>query len=583
MNSQTIRLFLFAGIVLVGTFLYNSWQHDSAAKKAISSHRTAESSEEASKSASSTSIPEIPEVSHTASKSEVSGVPSIKGKEETTPTGVPLDRQVKVKTDVLELTIDTLGGDITDLDLPKFTDERDPNQKGYQLMDTGSKYYYIAQSGLAGAEGPDIRGVGRGQFVSEKPIFEIAPGEDAMMVDLKLKNSASSANVEIIKRFIFQRSSYLIDVEYLIKNKGKTDYTANFYARLNRKPREEASSGLLGFGVQTFTGAALNTPDTPYKKFTFKEIGEKPFEQEVKGGWAAMVEHYFVSAWVPDNKEKLYQYQTKTLNDNIYSVGFVSPATVVKPGEEGKVGARLYAGPEVTDVLEKVSPGLELTVDYGILWPLCKPIFWLLKKLYLLTGNWGWSIVLITLIIKVLFYKLSASSYRSMGAMRKLQPKMQALKERHGDDKQKYSQSIMELYRKEKINPLGGCLPILVQIPVFIALYYVLLGSVELREAPFILWITDLSAKDPYYILPILMGISMLVQQKISPAPPDPMQAKVMMLMPIFFTVLFLNFPAGLVLYWFVNNVLSILQQWFITRNVERSSNREVNDTSGTK
>jgi len=571
MNSQSIRFILIAGIVLVGTFLFNSWQQDFASKnKAVSTVMTEGTSKE---------IPQIPETSATLQNKqaenqatqEIPKIGEIKGAngEELISAAIPQNRQVQVKTDVLVLTIDTLGGDIVELDLPKFTDERDPERKGYQLMDNSGKHYYVAQSGLAGDQGPDIRGVGRGKFTALKSTYEIAQGEDAITVDLKLVNSR---NVEIIKRFVFQRSSYLIDVEYIINNKGKTDYLANFYARLNRKPAPDSGGGFLGFGIQTFTGAAVNTIETPYKKFTFKDIEQKPFEQEVKGGWAAMVEHYFVSAWVPTN-ETLNNYQTKTLDKDIFSVGFVSPTTVIKPGEEGRVGARLYAGPEVTDILEKVAPGLELTVDYGILWPLCKPIFWLLKKLYLLTGNWGWSIVLITLIIKILFYHLSASSYRSMGAMRKLQPKMQALKERHADDKQKYSQSIMELYKKEKINPLGGCLPVVVQIPVFIALYYVLLGSVELREAPFILWITDLSAKDPYYVLPILMGITMLIQQKISPAPPDPMQAKVMMIMPIFFTVLFLNFPAGLVLYWFVNSVLSITQQWFITRSVERSPN----------
>ncbi|HQW58105.1 MAG TPA: membrane protein insertase YidC, partial [Gammaproteobacteria bacterium] len=250
---------------------------------------------------------------------------------------------------------------------------------------------------------------------------------------------------------------------------------------------------------------------------------------------------------------------------------FVESVLTVGRGEEKSIKAQLYAGPEITEDLGKLAPGLELAVDYGILWPICQPIFWLLKKAFQLTSNWGLAIILTTIIIKALFYKLSASSYRSMGNMRKLQPKLEALKQRFGDDKQKYSQGMMELYKKEKINPLGGCLPVLVQIPVFIALYYVLLGSVELREAPFYCCITDLSGKDPYYVLPILMGLSMLVQQKLSPAPPDPVQAKVMMLMPVVFTVLFLNFPSGLVLYWFVNNVLSIAQQWFITRRIELS------------
>ena len=357
-------------------------------------------------------------------------------------------------------------------------------------------------------------------------------------------------------------------MEYLIYNKGKEDYKGSFYARLKRKAGKDTSGGFLG--VQTFTGAAIHTPETPYKKISFKDIADKPLEESVQGGWAAMVEHYFVSAWVPSSGVTS-QYQTNSLEHDIYSVGFVESVLTVGRGEEKSIKAQLYAGPEITEDLGKLAPGLELAVDYGILWPICQPIFWLLKKAFQLTSNWGLAIILTTIIIKALFYKLSASSYRSMGNMRKLQPKLEALKQRFGDDKQKYSQGMMELYKKEKINPLGGCLPVLVQIPVFIALYYVLLGSVELREAPFYFWITDLSGKDPYYVLPILMGLSMLVQQKLNPAPPDPVQAKVMMLMPVVFTVLFLNFPSGLVLYWFVNNVLSIAQQWFITRRIELS------------
>ena len=476
------------------------------------------------------------------------------------------NREIQIKTDVLNLKIDKLGGDITQLILSTYAEDEENFGQGFVLFDNSDKRYYIAQSGLTGEQGPDKRGSGRASYETQKSSYELENNQSDLIVDLK---TTASPGVDIIKRFVFHRGSYIVDVEYLIYNNSKEDYKGGFYARLKRKALKDTGGGFLG--VQTFTGAAIHLPKTPYKKISFKEIAEKPLEESVEGGFAAMVEHYFVSAWVPSAGVKS-RYQTNSLDQDIYTVGFIAPVLTVGSGEEKSIKAQLYAGPEITEDLRKLAPGLELAVDYGILWPICQPIFWLLKKAFQLTSNWGLAIILTTIMIKALFYKLSASSYRSMGNMRKLQPKLEALKQRFGDDKQKYSQGMMELYKKEKINPLGGCLPVVVQIPVFIALYYVLLGSVELREAPFYFWIADLSAKDPYYVLPILMGISMLVQQKLNPAPPDPVQAKVMMLMPVIFTVLFLNFPAGLVLYWFVNNMLSIVQQWLITRRIELSS-----------
>lgn len=555
MNNQTIRYFLFAALALVGTLLYNAWQQDFPQKPATLQAQATKSSE-----------------LKTAEMPNTSDIPNIESKSDTqssVPAGIvatPAERQIHVSTDVLELNIDTQGGDITHLVLPAYGEDRKDPKTHFVLFDESDKRFYVAQSGLVGEQGPDIRGVGRGAYKVEKTNYQLAEGQDELIVDFK---AHTASNVDIIKRFTFKRGSYLINIDYLIYNQGKNDYKAHAYGRLKRKPEESSGSGFLGMGAQTFTGVALYTPETPYKKFTFAEVNKKPFEENVEGGWAAMVEHYFLGAWIP-NQTSMNSYQTNKLEGGMVGVGYVSPAIVVKPGDEVTVKASLYAGPLDTDYLETLSKGLALTVDYGIFSPICKPIFWLLETIYDYVGNWGWAIVFTTVIIKLLFYKLSASSYRSMGAMRRLQPKMQALKTRYGDDKQQYSQAVMALYKQEKINPIGGCLPILVQIPVFIALYYVLLSSVELRMAPFMLWITDLSAKDPYYVLPVLMGLSMFIQQKLSPAPPDPVQAKVMMLMPIFFTVLFASFPAGLVLYWFVNNVLSILQQWYITRSMER-------------
>jgi len=316
-------------------------------------------------------------------------------------------------------------------------------------------------------------------------------------------------------------------------------------------------------------GGAITSPDKAYQKISFSDMLDGNLSKNVKGGWAVMQQHYFLSAWIP-NKQKTNHYYTSVSQNGIYTIGFVGPRLKIAPGDKLSTKTTFYAGPQLSDRLQAIAPNLDLTVDYGWLWFISIAIFWLMKKIYLLIGNWGWSIVLVTIAIKALFYKLSATSYRSMAKMRRLAPKIKALKERVGNDKQKMSQATMELYKKEKVNPFGGCLPILIQIPFFIALYYVLIESVELRQAPFIFWIHDLSIKDPFYVLPVLMGISMFIQQKLSPAPPDPIQAKMMMLLPVVFTVFFLNFPAGLVLYWFVNNTLSILQQWYVMRKLEK-------------
>jgi len=551
-TTQNIRFLLFALIVLIGMLLYNAWKQESVTIPIISHNKSGTQFENQARMDDK----EIPEVGQ--GKSVLEQAPFVS-------QTYSLDREIQIKTDVLNVKIDKLGGDITQLILTTYAEDENNFGQGFVLFDNSDKRYYVAQSGLTGEQGPDKRGVGRAKYETHQASYQLEDNQTDLIVDLK---TTAGTAVDVIKRFVFHRGSYIVDVEYLIYNKGKEDYKGSFYARLKRKAGKDTSGGFLG--VQTFTGAAIHTPETPYKKISFKDIADKPLEESVQGGWAAMVEHYFVSAWVPSSGVTS-QYQTNSLEHDIYSVGFVESVLTVGGGEEKSIKAQLYAGPEITEDLGKLAPGLELAVDYGILWPICQPIFWLLKKAFQLTSNWGLAIILTTIIIKALFYKLSASSYRSMGNMRKLQPKLEALKQRFGDDKQKYSQGMMELYKKEKINPLGGCLPVLVQIPVFIALYYVLLGSVELREAPFYFWITDLSGKDPYYVLPILMGLSMLVQQKLNPAPPDPVQAKVMMLMPVVFTVLFLNFPSGLVLYWFVNNVLSIAQQWFITRRIELS------------
>jgi YidC/Oxa1 family membrane protein insertase len=337
--------------------------------------------------------------------------------------------------------------------------------------------------------------------------------------------------------------------------------------RTNSPPPTQ-QSGFMN--LATYFGAAISSPEKRFQKISFKDMQNNKLNQTITGGWAAMIQHYFVSAWVPD-KTYAMQYFTNITHDNLYTVGMISPKINVNPNESIHIPAKFYAGPAIANDLEAAAPGLKLTIDYGWFWFISDLIFWMMQHIYDVIGNWGWAIVIVTIIIKLAFYKLSAKSYRSMSAMKKLQPKLNSLKERFADDKQKFTQATLELYKKEKVNPMSGCLPILIQIPVFIGLYWVLIESVQFRQAPWILWIHDLSVKDPYYVLPVLMGLSMFLQQRLNPPPPDPMQAKVMMFMPVIFTVLFINFPAGLMLYWFVNNTLSFLQQWFIMRSMEKA------------
>ncbi|WP_082878622.1 membrane protein insertase YidC, partial [Oleiphilus sp. HI0067] len=323
-------------------------------------------------------------------------------------------------------------------------------------------------------------------------------------------------------------------------------------------------------GMQSYLGMVLSSAEEPYEKIDFEDMLESPVNQQIQGGWIAFIQHYFISAWIPDS-EVVQTYQTRVKNGR-YLMGYISPATVVAPGEKASVGGQLYLGPKIIDRLEATAKNLDLTVDYGWLFFVAYPLFLLLDFLHGLVMNWGVAIILVTVVVKVLFFKLSAASYRSMANMRRVAPKLQQLKEQYGDDRQKMSQAMMDLYRKESINPLGGCLPILVQMPVFIALYWVLMESVQLRHAPFFLWIEDLSVQDPFFVLPILMGISMFIQMQLNPTPPDPMQAKIMKIMPVMMTVFFLWFPSGLVLYWLVNNILSIAQQWYITRQIENGA-----------
>ena len=517
--------------------------------------------------AANQNAPAIPDGTNASASADVPSANT----DTSTPTETPVVASkdlIHVKTDVLELAIDPQGGDIAQLMLPLYPRRQDHPEIPFQLFDNGSERTYLAQSGLTGTNGPDARPTGRPVYSSEQKTYQLADGQNQLNVDLKF----SDGGVNYIKRFSFTRGLYDLKVTYLIDNTSDKAWTGNLFAQLKRDASADPSS-TTATGTATYLGAALWTSAEPYKKVSMKDIDKAALKETVNGGWVAWLQHYFVTAWIPAKNDSNV-VQTRKDNQGNYIIGFTGPALTIAPGAKAETSATLYAGPKSQAVLKELSPGLELTVDYGILWFIAQPIFWLLQHIHAIVGNWGWSIIFLTMLIKGIFFPLSAASYKSMARMRAVAPKLAALKEQHGDDRQKMSQAMMELYKKEKINPLGGCLPILVQMPVFLSLYWVLLESVEMRQAPWLLWITDLSIKDPFFILPIIMGATMFIQQRLNPTPPDPMQAKVMKLMPIIFTFFFLWFPAGLVLYWVVNNTLSITQQAYITRKIEAAAKK---------
>jgi YidC/Oxa1 family membrane protein insertase len=471
--------------------------------------------------------------------------------------GSALDKQgerVRVQTDTLDVEIDTVGGDIEKARLLKYPVSLDRKDEPFTLLDNSEALVFITQGGLrSNAEAPDHQSVYR----AEKSSYELSGGEESLQVKL---NWESKQGLAVTKIYTFQRGSYLIDLRYEIRNNGPERWSGWLYSQLQRR----YAKGSRGF-IPTYTGAVVSSPEKRYEKIKFDAMQDTPLDRTITGGWAAMLQHYFVAAIIPERSTE-YHYYSMARPDERYVIGVLGPELRIGQGEQTTTGLKLYVGPKNQQVLEQIAPGLELTVDYGWLWFIAKPLFLLLKWFHGLTHNWGWAIIFTTLLVKLAFFHLSATSYKSMAKLRKLQPRMTAIRERYGDDRQRAGQAVMELYRQEKVNPMGGCLPIIVQIPVFIALYWVLLESVELRQASFMFWLNDLSIPDPYFILPLLMGITMYVQQKLSPAPADPIQQKVFQYLPWIFTLSFALFPSGLVLYWVVSNMISIVQQWVITR-----------------
>ena len=469
--------------------------------------------------------------------------------------------RIRIVTDVLEVEIDTRGGDIRKATLRKYAVDADKPEIKVELLTDAEINFHIAQSGLVSANektAPTHNDV----YTAEQLTYRLAEGVDEIKVPLHWVGNDGS---KVTKLYTFRRNDYVINVDHNV-SAGQSGWSGSQYMQLLRtQPSTEGGSMF----IHTYTGGVIFNDEIKYEKIDFDDIQEKNLKSEMEDGWLAMIQHYFLAAWIPENNGKNLYFTRYNAQADRYTLGTRSAAKKLMPNEQGEFHSRFVAGPKQQYKLEEIEPGLELTVDYGILTIIAKPLFWLLDKFHGIFGNWGWAIIFLTITVKALFYKLSEMSYKSMAKMRKVAPRMKLMKEQFGDDRAAMSKAMMELYKREKINPMGGCFPILVQIPVFISLYWVLLESVEMRQAPFALWLDNLSVKDPYFVLPVIMGVSMFIQQKLNPAPVDPMQQKIFQIMPFAFTAMFAFFPSGLVLYWVVNNILSITQQYIITKRIE--------------
>jgi len=539
------RLLLFAGLSFTLLMIWEAWQNDYVRPK---------QSVEAVATTTVTGSQDLPGLPKSDSPVTVADAPAAMVQQ------VESGARISVTTDGYKMEIDTLGGDLRRVDLLNYPVSKDEPDSPFRLMDDEGVAFF-AQSGLLTVGGDSKSSpTHHDRYTTSQSNYILKEGEDRLEVELTWQGNSG---LEVIKIYRFHRGSYLIDVDYLVKNSGDKQWQGHLYHQLQRQQPTDENNMFM----YTYTGGVLYTDAEKYEKITFDDMAKSNLSRTNTGGWVAMIQHYFLGAWIPPQDEKI-NYYTKQGSNNRFIMGGVGEKQVINSGEAVTLKGQLFVGPKLPDDLEKTSPGLELTVDYGFLTILAKPLYWMLDFIHSFVGNWGWAIIFLTVLIKAAFYKLSETSYKSMAHMRKVQPKLVTMKERYKDDKQGMNQAMMKLYKEEKINPLGGCLPILVQMPVFIALYWMLMESVEMRQAPFMLWIQDLSIADPYFVLPLIMGITMFIQQKLNPTPMDPTQAKVMMVLPVVFTVFFAFFPAGLVLYWVVNNALSILQQWYITRIV---------------
>ena len=557
------RLLLFVALAAVSFLLWDNWQRDYGPQPAPTTSQVGQSTQMPLSGGEVPTASDVPSSPQASATSRDASVPMAKSA-----SALKRGQRITVSTDLVYAEIDSIGGDLRLVDLKKYPISVKTPEKPIRLMDDTLPNVFVAQSGFAGKQSKSSQVTTKSpnhytNYKAERDSYTLAEGADNLNVDLKW---TSPDGVTFTKRYAFKRGSYEVAVIYIIDNRSGKEWRGNSYYQMQHNNSTSIEESRF---VYSYMGGVIYSPDKKYQKISFGDMEDSNLNRDIKDGWAAMIQHYFVSAWIPETTNA-FTYFTRTINQNErYVLGYKSVTEYsVAAGEKHSISGRLFIGPKLQNKLEAIAPGLELTVDYGWLTLIAKPIFWLVDTIHSYVGNWGWSIILLTILIKLAFYKLSETSYKSMANMRRVQPRLVAMKERYGDDKQKMHQAMMELYKKEKINPLGGCLPIVVQIPVFIALYWVLLESVEMRQAPWILWIQDMSRADPYFILPVIMGVTMLIQHKLNPTPVDPMQAKMMMILPLVFTVFFAFFPAGLVLYWVVNNTLSIAQQAYITKVV---------------
>ncbi len=558
MNNS--RSFLLLALLFVGYLIWNQWQQDYA--------RPAPAAP-----AADAPVASAPAAAATNDTPSATAAPA-GSPDPAVPAGAAAPSNsaalVHVRTDVLDLAIDPHGGSVVRADLLAYPQQPKQFDRPVRLLDDTAASYFVAQSGLVSNAGkaPDHQA----EFTAAQTRYELAAGQDEIQIPLTWSDATSGLSVR--KLFTLRRGSYVVEERQEIDNQGTAPWTGNAYRQLQRVQPVIPNTGFFSFNNPerySFVGAAWYSPDSKFKKLRFDKFGGEALNASFKDGWAAMLQHYFFAAWIPAAGET-DQYATAVVGANParYLIRTLGPVLTVAPGASATSSARLYVGPKLQSTVDQIAPGLSLTADYGVLTFIAEPLHWVLSKIHALVGNWGFAIILLVLLIKALMFKLTEAQFRSMAKMRKLQPRVQALKDRYGEDRQKMNQAMLELYQKEKINPLGGCLPMLIQMPVFFALYWVLLESVELRQAPFVGWLQNLSAPDPYFVLPLLNGATMIVTQYLTPTTGmDPMQARMMKIMPVMFAVMFAFFPAGLVLYWTVNGMTSLLQQWIITKRIE--------------
>lgn len=536
MESQ--RTFLLIGLMLVSFLLFQEWNNDYNAPKADPSATT---------QTLGATTPESDDFIPASSDGEVPAVTTAKRS------------VIDVTTDVFTVKIDTQGGDIIEADLLQY-EEVKGGETPFMLLGEFDGNQYFSQSGLIGLNGPETTLKGRPVYKTTQKAFTLTG--DELRVPLEFTDSKG---VTFTKTYIFRKGDYAVDLEYTINNVTADPIQVQLYTQVKRTVQDKGS-----LVDQNYLGAAYGTEEEPYEKYSFSDMADKNLNITTAGGYIAFIQHYFVSAWVPQQDQQNTLY-SKLVAGNAAIIGTKGEAVNVQAGTQATLSSTYYMGPKESDVLEAIHPDLDLTVDYGWLWFISQPLFVLLKWLHSILGNWGLAIIAITVIVKTAMYPLTKAQYTSMAKMRALQPKMAALKEKYGDDRQKFGQAMMEMYRKEKVNPMGGCFPLLLQMPIFLALFYVFLESTELRHAEFVLWLNDLSAMDPYYVLPVLFGLSMFITQKLQPMTvTDPMQQKMMTFMPVVFSIFFLWFPSGLVLYWLVSNLISIAQMLIIYRGMEK-------------